>query len=90
MDLMDVERMQLRGAILDDPILDVALLDDNVRHARRRIEWRGRLAVHRDEKSGRTIGIIRVEKFFREVEPARSRRGHASQPWKSGLRKRLR
>ena len=38
MDLMDVEGVQLAGAIFDDPILDVALRDDNVGRCVVRVE----------------------------------------------------
>jgi len=41
MDLMNVEGVQFIRTILDDPILDVALLDHNVRYVRHRIEGSG-------------------------------------------------
>ena len=78
MNLMDVERVQFRGAILDDPILDVALLHHDVGNTRSGVKGRGCLAVHSDKKSGGAIGIVRIEKFFGEVQLARAHRRDAS------------
>ncbi len=72
MNLMNVERVQFGGAVLDDPILDVALFHDDIGHTRSRIEGLGRLAIHSDEKSGRAIGIVGVEQLFGEVQLARA------------------
>jgi len=57
MDLMDVECMQLRGAILDDPILDVALLHYDVGNTGSGVKGSGRLAVHGDEKTRSDLGV---------------------------------
>ena len=78
MNLMDVERVQFGGAILDDPILDVALLHYDVGNTRGRVKGRGCLAVHGDEKSSGAVGVVWVEKFFGEVQLARAHRRDAS------------
>src|SRR5271156_2424503 len=66
--LMDVEGVQFRGAIFDDPILYVALRDDDIWNARIGIEWRGRTALDGEVESGGAVGIVGIKKLFGEVE----------------------
>ena len=44
--LMNMERVEFRGSIFDDPIFHVSLLNDDVGNARARIERRWRLTIH--------------------------------------------
>ena len=64
MQLMDVEGVQFRRAIFDDPIFHVALFCDDVRYSGTGVEWRGRAAFDCEVKSGGAIGIVWIEKFF--------------------------
>src|SRR5271169_1401422 len=87
MQLMDVEGVQFRGAIFDDPVFDVALFCDDVRDAGGGIEWFGRLTIHSEVKRGGAIGIVGIEKCFREIELAGADGSHVSQPGLRGRRK---
>jgi hypothetical protein len=60
MKLMNVEVVQLHRAVFDDPILDLALLDDDVGGSRGGIERRRRLPVHGDVEGAGAGRIIRI------------------------------
>jgi len=65
--LVDVEGVQFCGAIFYDPVFDVALLYDDIWDARTGIEDFGFLAIHCEVKSCGAVGIVGVEKCFREI-----------------------
>src|ERR1700693_4421824 len=67
MNLMNVEGMQFIGAVFDDPVLNLALLYDDVWNIRRRIERYGGLAVDGDVKRHGTIWVVRILKLFRKI-----------------------
>ena len=67
MELVYVEIMQFGRAVLDDPIFDVALLDDDIRDLRLRIERLSFLTIDREIKRGRTIGVVRILRLLGEV-----------------------
>ena len=45
MQLVDMEFVQFGRPVLDDPILHVAVIDDNIRHGRARIEANRSFAI---------------------------------------------
>ena len=77
---MDVECVQFGGAILDDPVFHVALLDDDIRHARSGSKGVGVLAFDGEVKGRGAVGIVRVEQLLGEVELAHAHRSDISQP----------
>src|SRR5271167_5002132 len=87
-DLMDVEGVQFRGAVFDDPVFDVALLHDDVGDIGCRIEGRGSLALYRDVKSCGAIGIVGVFELLGKIEPASADGLDASEPRQRWRRKR--
>src|SRR5580700_693127 len=58
MKLMYVKIVQFRRAVLDDPVLDIALLDDNIRYVRGGIERRRRLAVDGQIKTRGAVWVV--------------------------------
>lgn len=58
--LVDMEIVQLRRAVLDDPILDVALPRDDIGRVRLRIERLRRFPVGTQKELGRTVRVIRI------------------------------
>src|SRR5580658_9733506 len=58
MDLVDVEGMQFARAIFDDPVLDVALGDDDVWSCVLRVEQLWLLAFYRDVEIGAAARIL--------------------------------
>ena len=63
-ELVDMEIVQLHRAVLDDPVFDVTLPDDDIRSVGLRIERLWRLAVGREKKFGGAIGVARVLLLF--------------------------
>ncbi len=57
---MDVEVVQLGRAVLDDPVLDIALPDDDIRDVRLRVERLWRLAVDREKECGGAVRVVRI------------------------------
>ena len=60
MQLMNVEGVQLRGAVLDDPVLHVTLVHDDVGLGIGRIECRGRVPLDGDVEGGGTVGVLGI------------------------------
>src|SRR5580698_1545798 len=56
--LMDVESVQFAGAILDDPIFNIAMLDDDIRLDGSRIKGARLLPVDGKKKVGCAVGIV--------------------------------
>ncbi len=63
-----MKRMQLLAAILQNPILHIALMRHDVRNTRRRIERFRRLPIHRQIKSRRAVRILRIERRLRKKQ----------------------
>lgn len=68
MDLMDVEGVEFGGAIFDDPVFNVALMDDDVGGFGARIKRNRLFTIDCDVEPGGAVGIRRIERFFGEIE----------------------
>src|ERR1700733_3320024 len=80
MDLMDVEGVQLAAAIFDDPVLDVALRDDDVGSCVVRVEQLGVLSCHGQVEVGAAVWIVRIVWFVGEIECAGAGWFYVAQP----------
>src|ERR1700677_1020862 len=60
MDLMDVKRVQLLRAILDDPVFYVPQSNGQIGRGGRRIVGRGFLSVNGEHENRGTVGIVWV------------------------------
>ena len=80
---MDVERMQLHRAVLDDPVFHVPLPDDDIGLAGARVEWLGLLALDREHEACIAVRLGGVDGFLGEIELARPVRLHRAEPGKN-------
>ena len=91
MDLVDVEGVQFVRAVLDDPVLHVALLDDDLGAVGRRIEGRGCLAVDGEVEVVALLGLLGSVQLLGEIElRVRDRRATLAEPRQRGRRQGLR
>src|SRR5579872_433745 len=89
MELMDVKIMQLRRAVLDDPVFDVTLPDDDVRRVRLRIERLWSFAVRRQKEFGGTIGIAWILLLLGKEKLSHADRRDIADPRPARARQRL-
>ena len=67
MDLVDVKIVQLVRAVLDRPVLDIALMDDDIRRGMWVINsWL--LAIQSNEEKRRAVGIPGIGGLLGEIE----------------------
>ena len=79
MNLVYVESVQFVRAVLDSPILDIALMDHHIRWGMGVIDLR-LLSLNRDEEKRRAVRIRRIGRFLGEVELAAACRRDVSEP----------
>src|SRR5579872_1750223 len=72
MQLMNVERVHFLRAILNDPVLYVALAHDDIRLGRAHVVRLRTLPFDREHKNGRTIRVFRVLRDFCEIKMPRA------------------
>src|SRR5271157_4437364 len=68
MDLVYVEGVRLPRAILNRPILDITLVNDDIRGQRHGIERLWHVSLFGDKENRRRIWMLRVHHLLRKVE----------------------
>src|SRR5271168_3519197 len=83
MNLVDMERVKLARMVLDDPVLDIALVYDEIWSRARGIERFWGLSLYREIEPHGTVGIGGIHRLLGEDERARAGGREATDPGSS-------